>query len=213
MGLAKLRVDFPGWMAALAAGLALAGMASATPVVTYQVSLSTAPLLPPTGQYTLDFRFYDGSFSNDTNNTFAASHFNVGSPAFGIIATDAYPFNDRTFGFTPQSSLTFQLSITTDPGKGPLPDDLKVVLFNPNGYALPTTDTATSALFEIFVTGNPPHVAIYNTVALDPSTGVSNPLTSPASVGFVQAPDAGSLGLLAIGLILIGTKWFAAIFR
>jgi hypothetical protein len=201
---AKLRTHILAGTLALSAALLLPSTALADPLVTYLVSLDTAPLLPPSGTYTLDFRFYDGSFSNDTNNSFAASRFNVGPSGAGVIATDAYPFNDRVFDFIPMSLLSFQLSVTTNLDAGLVPDDLKVVLFNPNGFALPTTDSATSALFDIYIDGNPPRVAIYQPVARDPATGTTNPLTSAASVVPVQIPETGTLGLMAIGLIVAG---------
>lgn len=202
----RFRRHFLAGILALGAGLVLpVSAARAAAIVTYEISLDTAPLLPATGEYTLDFRFYDGSASNDTNNTFAASEFNVGPPAFGIIAVDANPFNHQTFGFMPASLLSFQLSVTTASDAGGVPDDLKVALFNPDGFALPTTDSVMSALFDIFIDGNPPRVVTYDPVPKDPATGTTNPLTSAAKVSPVQAPEPASFGMLTLGLLVAGT--------
>ncbi|MGH7485333.1 MAG: hypothetical protein ACRD9L_27990 [Bryobacteraceae bacterium] len=207
--MAKLQTCFLAGILASSAGLLLPAAARADSIVSYLVSLDTAPLLPPSGTYVLDFRFYDGSFSNDTNNSFAASQFNVGPSGAGVIATDAFPFNDRTFDFIPASLLSFRLSVTTSLDTGPLPDDLKVTLFNPNGYALPTTDSVTSALFDIYIDGNPPAVKIYQPVASDPATGTTNPLTSAANVAApLEIPETGSFGLVTLGLIAAGLYWF-----
>ena len=146
----------------------------------------------PPGPLSLAFELADGSGTGDGNNSVTLGNFNFGGGgasgsaltsgsvtgdlASSVTFTDATPFNIFIQGFTPGSSLTFTIDMTTNVDSGGIPDVFLMSLLDSTLSPIPTT--ATSAVFPIF---------IFNVDSANPSVqtfdvDVNQP---PAAGGFI----------------------------
>lgn len=182
----------------LIAFIPLAGHAAAI----YSVSLATSPLIGhPAGPFSLEFQLNDGSGSGDANNTATLSDFDFhggnvpGSPIraggasgnllAGVSLTDSSFFNEFIQGFAPGSSLSFQISLTTNPDPGGTPDEFSFSILDNTSVEIPTLDV-TDTLILIDITSSNPTV---NTFATDPNSfprGGGNPIV-------ISAPDVAEV--------------------
>ncbi len=127
---------------ALAAVTALALLIPAVPAsaaLFYHATVDTSSLIgDPLAPFSLYFQFNDGEGTGDANNTILLSNFTYGGGSatgmatatggasgdltLGISITDSSAFNDIYQGFTPGSSLGFDITLTTAVDAGPFPD-------------------------------------------------------------------------------------------
>ena len=108
-------------------------------------------------------------------------------------------FNDFNQGFTPGSTLSFQVDLTTSVGTT-APDEFSFALFEDYGTAnqqeIPTTDPSGANTLATATINNPSQPAI------TPYGGNGNSLTSP---DVSPVPEPRTLVLFAIGLALLAT--------
>lgn len=118
------------------------------------VSIDTSPLMiSPSGPFSLDFQFIDGSGIGDSNNSVTVDNFNFGTGApvgvpfvfgsvigdlsTGIAFTDAEFFNAFNQTFTPGAVLGFTVTMTTNPESIDVPDQFSFAILDGNGFGSP----------------------------------------------------------------------------
>lgn len=184
----------------------------------FTVTLNTSPLVGSgAGPFSVAFQLNDGSGTNDGNNTATLTNFSfgggsaTGSPTlFGgaggdltgtVTLTDSDFFNAFIQGFSPGSSLSFLVDLTTNVDSGGIPDAFAFSILDANGFSIPTMDpSGADTLLTINIDSANPEILTY---ATDPSrntlggTGpaitMDAPVTSPV-------PEPASLLLLGTGL-------------
>ena len=204
--------------------IAAAGVVDAN--VMYTVSLNTATMSG--AGYALAFSFQDGSglFVPDNNNTVTLSNFafGVGSASgapvtsggasgnlgSSVILSDSDFSNSLVQGFTPGTSLSFNIDLTTNVDASGVPDFFGfAILILSSDTSLPTQDdTGGDNLLYFNIDSADPMPAPWATVvgtqpALDaPTVGPTQPPEPPG-----QVPEPGSLWLLSAGLAgLLGIR-------
>lgn len=143
---------FPGIMIAVA--FALLPTLWARAGIVFNVTLDTAPLVGhPSGPFQIDFQFNDGD--GVANNSAVIDQFAfgggsaTGNPATtggasGSLSTqvnlaDSSFFNDFIEGFTPGSTLSFRVNLSTNFAGG-TPDQFSFAILDSNGFEIPTSD-------------------------------------------------------------------------
>lgn len=187
----------------LTALLALGSVTSARADLNFNVSLDTSALVG--GSYFLDFQLNDGD--GVANNSALLSNFlfgggsAAGSPVLiggasgslgaGASLLDTDFLNELTEGFTPGSTLSFDVSLTTnmDPG-GFAPDQFSFAILDDQGNEIPTTNPNGSFISVDLDSSTPTIVA---------SAATGN-LTIPAPQIVVPEPNTMAM-LLAGGLM------------
>lgn len=206
---------------AFAGALALLAASTATAQSFFDVRLNTTALIGhPAGPFFLDFQLTDGSGVGNANNVVTISQFNfgggslVGSPtlfgggatgslATSIRLTDSAPlFNEAFQQFTPGTSLSFRLSLTTNPN-APAPDAFAFAILDGAGFNVRTTAPGDSdALIIINLTGPNPLVQTYaGSGAFDPSGATTIAFAAPA---VTPVPEPSTYGLAAAALLGLG---------
>jgi len=123
------------------------------------------------GPFVLGFVLIDASFTGDGNNTAVLSNFDFGGGSAGAVATsgggvtgnllsgitltdsDPSGFNFITSAFTPGTSLSFNLALTTNPDLTINPsfnqpgDEFLFVILDSTGQRIPTTQSDGSDAF------------------------------------------------------------------
>jgi hypothetical protein len=208
-----------------------AGSAHADLVV--DVTLNTAPLTtaPATsaGPFSLAFQLVQGSQAN--NNTATISNFLFGaggSPGSGCPAVLApctfggasgdissrvslntsNAFNALVETFTPGSSLSFLLDLTTNVNAGGTPDAFAFSILDSSGSSIPTLDsTGADTLLTINIDSDNPAILTYTTDPSLATLGGSGPsLTMDAPVVSAAVPEPRTLTLL--GLCVLFARLF-----
>ena len=192
--------------------LAFGGVVQAN--VVYNVSLNTSTISGVAGVYGLAFSLTDGSGLNDGNNTITLSNFAFGggSSAGGggsiggasgnlgssVVLVDSSFFNAYTQGFTPGSSLSFQLDATTNLDPGGTPDSFGFSILS-SGSAILTTDILGSNFLSFDIDSANPTLAVF---ATDSASNVvlAAPSVSPAGPGPGKVPEPGTFALAALAL-------------
>jgi hypothetical protein len=133
--------------------------------VIYNINMNTAPLVGHSaGPFSLEFQLNDGSGTGDANNMAILNNFlfnggaAVGSPTLtggatgnlvsGITLTDSGFFNQFIQGFTPGSSLSFRLNLSTNVDTGGTPDQFTFAILDRTGTELPTL---APSFFDVFI--------------------------------------------------------------
>jgi hypothetical protein len=142
----------------------------------------------PAGPFSLAFVLTDGSGSGDGNNSVTLSNFAfgggsggpvtltaggaTGDPASGVLLTDSSFFNVLVVSFTPGSTLSFLLTLTTNVDPGLTPDQFSFVTLQADGSTLATTDpTGANSLLTINIDSAVPSVSTFQFAAVpEPST-------------------------------------------
>lgn len=178
--------------------------------ITYNVTLDTSVLAannPGQGAFAVDFELNDGSNGDGVNNNTAIiSNFTLtggsltgsGSPTGSISGdltstltiTDNGFFNDFNQQFTPGSSLSFVLDLTTNVSlsEQTTPDEFSFAVYSNNLSSL-------ASLAVIDITGPDPAVSSSGG-SLGNGASVPEPNVQPA----VATPEPASLTLFAVGL-------------
>src|SRR5262249_32296227 len=109
----------------------------------FQVTTDTSALVGnPSGPFFLDFQFIDGSGTGDGNNTVSIGNFdfnggNWAGPA-AVSMSDTTFFSDFTQEFTPGSSLSFQVTLSTALDGGGTPDEFSFAILDSYLSEIPT---------------------------------------------------------------------------
>jgi hypothetical protein len=190
----------------------------------YQVTLGTSSLIGhPAGPFSIGFEFADGSGIGDGNNAVFLNTFNfgVGGPSglpltFGsvggnlsssVVMTDAAPVSVFVQPFTPGSSLSFVLDITTNVDAGGTPDVFIMSILDNTFAAIPTTAASPlSPFLEIDLDSSNPTVQTFSgdPTRLPAGGGGSIQIAEPTITAVPEASD-GSLipGLLTALCIVV----------
>jgi hypothetical protein len=188
----------------------------------YNVTLDTSALTAAPGAYSLYFQLTDGSGTNDGNNTVTLSNFSFGGGApvdpaqlfggvsgtlsTGVTLTDNSFFNGFVQGFTPGSTLTFGMDLTTNVDAGGVPDLFAASILDANGNEIPSLDPSGADTLLTINIGSPLTVQPF---AADPTT---DPTTATSTGQYVTmgAPALGSpasvpepSALLLVGAALV----------
>lgn len=193
----------------------------------FTVTMNTAPLAvapgSAAGPFSMFFQLTDGSGLNDANNTATLSNFQFGggsvgacpancitsggasgSAASSIVLTDTTFFSALDQGFTPGSSLSFQVDLTTNVDSGGTPDLFSFSLLDNSGFSLPTLDpTGADTLLTVNVDSSNPAILTYGSdAARSTSGGVTVSLAAPVlgTPGSQTVPEPDSLLWIGGGL-------------
>src|SRR5579884_3177314 len=188
-----------------------AALGSSNAAVIYDISITTAALIGhPAGPFSLEAQLNDGSGTNDANNTATMSGFTfgsggpTGSPSLtggatgslssSVALTDSSFFNQFIQGFTPGSTLSFKLSLTTNVDAGGVPDEFSLAILDKTAVEIPTTGPA-NALLIIDIDFSSPMVSAFATdTSTSPAAGgppirIAAPTVTLVTTG---VPEPGS---------------------
>ncbi len=190
----------------------------------FDVSVDTSGLSANyTAPFGIDFQLFSGG--NASGNTATISNFAFGGgspvpPASGLnpsnppsgdlsstVVLNTSPslgLADFNEGFTPGTTLTFRVDLTTNVGT-PNPDSFTFYIlqsYSPNnGTPIPTTDTFASSLITVDITSSTPPVQVFAGLNGVPPAPTITPLTS------VPEPASLSLFVLGLGTLAAGRRW------
>jgi len=160
------------------------------------VSIDTSFLVGhPAGPFSLFFALTDGSGLSDGTNTITISNINFfnGSPlgnptAFGgvtgdlastVVVTDTGTLNFFSETFSAGQSLSFEITLTSNPDEGPIPDGFAFYVLDSSGLAIPTLSPRADYLISLGIGVSGATPAIYGgDPSRSPATG--NPIALPA---------------------------------
>jgi hypothetical protein len=191
------------------------------------LTLDTLPLeTSGTGPFTIDFQFDSGALGG-SNNTVTLTDFLLGGGSIGSsptsvtggVSSTTSPFsvslttvssfyNDIEFAFTPGSSLSFDISSTTnvDPVA---PDTFTFAIFDGTGNEIPTTNpNLYDSFFELDLPGPSSPVTTITSGSAGYSADIAAPTytSGPAGGGSV-VPEPSALPLIGMaGAILVGLR-------
>jgi hypothetical protein len=229
-----MRIKPPFTSSAVVATLLVLTAGTAHADLILDVTLNTTPLATASAAapFSLAFQLVQGSQPN--NNTAIISDFlygaggsaDSGCPAvlspciFGGASGDisssvslntSSAFNALVETFTPGSSLSFLVDLTTNVDAGGTPDAFAFSILDGSGGSIPTLDpSGADTLLTINVDSANPAILTY---ATDPSrntlggTGPSITMDAPTAN---SVPEPGTLGLLAAGIFWGGVLQFLA---
>ncbi|HTR41810.1 MAG TPA: NF038129 family PEP-CTERM protein [Pseudomonadales bacterium] len=204
---------------------ALLGASAAQAQQTFQVSVDTAPLIGHVNSpFYLDFQLNWGS---GPGNNASVSNFSfgggsaVGTPNInGLASGDLFSsvalqdnsssqFNELFQGFTPGTTLTFDVSLSENQ-TGQTPDGFAFAILDNSTGQIPTSDPA-DGLSLVFVNIRGPVSGLGN---VNTYVGVNDPIYGDytgvtASVGPVPVPEPSTVTLGVCGLALAAATAFA----
>jgi hypothetical protein len=203
---------------ALIAPLLLAATGSAGANVLYSVNVDTSAI-SGAGGYAIAFSFQDGEGIGDANNTVTLTGFSFGggSAAGGAVSSGGVSgslgggvtITDNSFsslfveGFTPGTSLSFTLDLTTNVDAGGTPDFFGFALLR-NGNAVQTLDdTLGDNLLYFNIDSANPAPSPWATVP-GAAPVIAAPTVQPAAPPPPgHAPEPATLALLGLGTLLL----------
>jgi hypothetical protein len=213
---------------AFLAALLAAAFSPARADTIFTVTLNTASLAgspgSSAGPFDLAFQLTDGSGLGDTNNTATLRNFQFGggsagacpancvgfggasgSAASSIVLTDTTFFNALVEGFTPGSTLSFLVDLTTNVDSGGTPDTFAFSLLDSSGFSIPTLDSSgADSLLTVTLDSAKPAILAYGSDVsrlTNGGSGVALSLAAPTigSPGGPSVPEPGTLLLVTIG--------------
>ncbi len=203
--------------ASILLALTMVTAAQAQAPVTYWASLDTSPLIShPAGPFSVAFQLADGSGTNDGNNAVVVSNFRFagGSPsgtpvvagsAFGSLAstvslTDSGIVNYFYQPFTPGTTLSFQITVTTNTDPGGILDEFTFSLLDNTLTPIPTMAGAPLDLFLYVNLATKPTVHTYASDSTRTPSGGGAPLTIPAPLMASLSVTSLNLGSAPVGM-------------
>jgi hypothetical protein len=196
--------------------------------VVFTVDLNTTPLVTDLADqpFSLAFQLLQGDPANATNTA------TIGDFMLGGGSAAPCPSNCTTFGnesgdatsaihlstadsfealiqtFTPGSSLSFTVDLTTHPNSGVAPDAFAFSILDSSLFPIPTQDpTGADSLLSVFINSTNPAILTY---ATDPTTlthagNISLTMGPPTITAAVTTvPEPGSFALLGTALACVG---------
>jgi len=185
------------------------------------VTVDTSSLVvSSSGPYTLDFQFIDGSGTGDTNNTVTLSNFLVTagslsstssitggvtakSSPLSITMTDSSFFNEAQVPYTPGTTLSFEVSYTTN-ADDPAPDSFTFAILDGNDDEIPTNNpNFNDSFLEIDLPASTSSTIVTSSGSSDRS--LPAPLVLPVAPGAVTPEPTTFLlvGLSAAPLLIL----------
>jgi hypothetical protein len=152
-----------------------------------------------------DFNFGSGGSANGSPSSLGGNVIGSLASTVTLTANSVSFFNDFNQGFTPGSTLSFQVDLTTNVGT-PTPDSFAFYIlqgYSPNsGIPIPTTDNLASSLVSVDITSSDLTVQAFGGTNGDPPSPDVTPVTSPV-------PEPTTLPLFALGLATLaaGRGW------
>lgn len=186
------------------------------------VTLDTSSLIGnPSGPFTLDFTFIDGSGTGDGNNTITLSDFvlgagsltlssstggvTVGASPFTVTLTDTSFYNDVQFTFVPDTSLSFDIEATSNPDDG-TPDSFTLGILDRGLINIPTTNPNNGIAFvEYDLPTTDPTAGTQVILSGSASNEVAIPAPTPSAV-----PEPSAIALLGLTLSILTTRFLVA---
>ncbi len=217
--------------------LTAAALTPASADTIFTVTLDTTTLTVPPGStagpFSLAFQLTDGSGLGDANNTATVSGFQFGGgsasacpagcSAIGgaggdagssIVLNDSSFFNSFVEAFTPGTSLSFHVDLTTSVDPGGTPDAFAFSLLDGGGFPIPTLDpSGADTLLNVNLDSTHPRILAYATDVsrlTGGGSGVAISIPAPeigAPSSAVPEPNALlSIAISVAGLALIVRK-------
>lgn len=192
--------------------LAVSTLASATPI-TFHVAVDTAPLVGnASGPFAIDFLLTDGGGGVANTATLFNFGFGGGGPlgpanltggaagnlSSAVVLNDSAFFNEFYQTFTAGSSFSFDVTLSRNVDT-PVPDALSFALLDKNLLNVATTGPGDSLLL---VNIDSPTLSVADVQTFSAQA----PFANVAAVASSPVPEPGSLVLLAVGLVVAGTR-------
>lgn len=114
-------------------------------------------------------------------------------------------FNALVETFTPGSSLSFLLDLTTNVDAGGTPDAFAFSILDGSGGSIPTLDlSGADTLLTINIDSASPTILTYGTDPSRNTLGGTGPSITMDAPTVAPVPEPGTLGLLVTGILLEG---------
>ncbi len=171
----------------------------------FNVSLdTTALILSPSGPFSLDFQFIDGSGTGDANNTATISNFNFHGGSWSgpasVSLTDSSFFTEFSQAFAAGVALSFNVSLTTAVDAGPTPDRFTFALLDKDGFEVPTLGFAEEFL-GVDLSSADPTIETYGSDTSRTPLDIAAPTTAP-----IPEPPSALLAALLCGGSAVGLR-------
>jgi len=204
----------------LSFGAILAAAVSLRADITYRVTIATDALQgAPAGPFYVDFQLFDGTGAGNANTTVSLSNFNFGGGSSvagtfdaggvsgsldsNITLTDSSFYNEFYQGFTPGSTLQFDLQISSSPQGGVTPDSFAFAFLDSTLSNLPTLAPGSDVFSYVEIGDGDPVVTNYaSNDSIIPNAG--GPGLSILAPSFQPVPEASTFGAAAaVGLLAL----------
>ena len=182
----------------------LLGPATARGGIEYTVTADTSSLIGLPGAFTLDFQLTDGSGIGDGNNTVMLNDFAFGGgswagPASATLIDNAF-FVEFPQGFTPGTSLSFKVSMTTAVDAGGTPDLFSLAILD-NGVEIPTlAPPGYDAFLLVNIDSSNPLIQTFGTDPGRTTINIQTPSIRPV-------PEGGVSIVILAGVWACGLVW------
>lgn len=197
----------------------LAAAASVRADITYHVNVNTAGLIgSPSAPLYLDFQLFDGTGLGNGSTTVSVSNFNFGGGSSaadnfgtggvsgsldsGLTLTDLSFYNEYFQGFTPGSTLQFDVQIDSTAQGGLTPDEFAFAILDNNLFNLPTNSLGADTFLQADIDGP--------SINLTTASSVDGLVPAPMATPVPEASTYGLLGAALLGLAALKRRRAAA---